>query len=110
MATLVAQTLSPSAGITPTYAAASVGGDELPADGRTWLAVVNASGGSITVTAVSTITVSGLTVQDPTFTVGAGVTKWLGPFDGSIYGNASGRVAITYSAVTTVTVGVFVLP
>ncbi len=107
MAVLTVQTLVPATGITPTFTAAAAGGDSVSANGRVFLVVKNGGAGSVTVTATSTATVAGLAVADPTFAVAAGAEKWLGPFDGSVFGNASGNVDITYSGVTTVTVGAF---
>lgn len=47
----------------------------------------------------------GLTVTDPTVTVAAGALKVFGPFRASTFGDASKRVKITASAVTTCKIG-----
>jgi hypothetical protein len=85
-------------------AAASVGGDLLPNNGQEFLAIVNGSGASITATAAITKQVDGVTPAGKAIVVPAGATALFGPFPPTQYNNANGQVAITYSAVTTVTV------
>lgn len=103
MATLTTQSLL-VAGTDLNLVAAAGGGDKV-APGST-LVVRNGSGSSITVT----VTVPGNTkygVANPAFTkvVAAGATTLLGPLPSDLANPSDGLVAITYSAVTTVTVG-----
>lgn len=87
-----------------TAVAASVGGDVMPNNGQGFLAIVNGSGSSVTVTAAITKQVDGVTPAGKAVVVGAGKTVLFGPFAPSEYNNANGQVAFTYSAVTSVTV------
>lgn len=109
MATLTVGAISRS-GLTRSLASAAVGGDEFANDGKTFLEVANGSGSSITVTIATQMTVDGKAVADDAISVGAGVTKQIGPFPPHIYNDANGKVQVTYSAVTTVTVGATRLP
>jgi len=103
--------------ITPTTAGAVVtgatavpvttaagGGDSFDNDGRTVFIVKNASGGSITVTFNSLVQSNYGTDVDPVLTVAAGATLIAGPFDPVRYNDANGRVGVTYSGVTSLTV------
>lgn len=105
MATLTVQEVT-RAGTTLTAAAAAGGGDKfLPSD-RTWYRVINGGGGAITVTFVTPGSViSDVPVSDVAVSVGAGVTKDIGPFPADLFANPSdGLCDVTYSGVTTVTV------
>lgn len=105
------------AGVTMTLASAAGGGDSFANDssGRVILVVTNGSGGSITVTctpATASIAVPGygtLTKATGCGAVGAGATKIFGPFP-TTYNDSNGRVAVTYSGVTSLTVGAFRVP
>lgn len=94
------------AGLAPTLVAATVGGDQLPTNDRGALMVKNGSGSSINVTVnVPGNTKYGLANPDPVVAVAAGATELIGPFPSDLADPADGLVHITYSAVTTVTVG-----
>lgn len=109
MAALATQTVG-LAGTVATFAAAAGGGDTFLPTNNTWIEVINGSGASITATIVTPGTVTGQAVADIAVAVAAGTTRKIGPFPGSLVARASdGRADITYSAVTTVTVGVFEL-
>lgn len=103
------------AGVTYTLAAAGGSGDVFPNDNdnRTFLAVANASGGSITVTITAqdtTETVPGfgtVTKSNGGGSVANGATKLFGPFPAAAYNNSSGQVSVTYSGTTSVTVAAF---
>lgn len=111
MAALSIQTISES-GLEATYASASAGGDTFVNDTsqRTFLHVKNGGGSDITVTVTSQHT----TTRAPGFgvvakanlsiTVTAGEERMIGPFPPAAFNNASGAVAVGYSAVTSVTV------
>lgn len=115
MAELVVQKISLGlasgsyAGITPTYAAAAVGGDTfLNRDNRTFLHVKNDDDASITVTIDSKIKCNQGHEHDVVVTVAATSERIIGPFDPNEFSDGStDLVSVAYSAVTDVTVGVF---
>ncbi len=85
--------------------AATVGGDAFDNDGATLFAVKNGAGAPITVTFAFSATLDGVAVAaGKQVSVPAGATVVAGPFPKGIYNDANGRVQVTYSAVTTVTV------
>lgn len=93
-------------GAAVTMAAASAGGDKVNGDDDVAILVTNGSGSSITVTiAVPGNTRFGQAEPDIAVTVAAGATKLIGPLVDALEDAATDRlVAITYSAVTSVTV------
>jgi hypothetical protein len=105
MATLTVTDIT-TAGETRALGVAAAGGDQFANDGRTIFEASNASGGSITITFVSQRACDQGTVHNTAVAVGAGVTKRIGPFIPSRYNDASGYVQVTYSGVTSLTVGV----
>jgi len=109
MAVLTVQEIS-RAGVSGALTAAAGGGDSFPNDGRTYLDVNNGSGGAITVTAAVQQTVDGKAVTGNAVSVGAGARTKIGPFPPGIYNDANGRVQLTYSGVTSLTVNPFRLP
>jgi len=118
MATLTRQTLL-EAGITPTFVSCAGGGDQVDnRDGRTFLYVKNGSGGSITVTVSEQI--SGTTVEDQNLgtltkasvakAIAAGAEAVLGPFKKAAFNDTNGRLQITYSGVTSLTISALAFP
>jgi precorrin-6B methylase 1 len=111
MATLTLQTIL-LAGAVITPVAAAGGGDEFAnaSDERTYLQVTNGSGGSINVTIPAqqaNVAVAGfgtLDLDDEVIAVANGATKLIGPFPSAKFNNASGRVEVEYSGVSSVTV------
>ena len=103
MATLAIQKIVRT-GLNPTMAAATAGGDEFPNSGREFFRVANGSGGAITVTFVTPEVRDTLAVADRTVSVPAGEFRYVGPFPRDIYNNVNGRVGVTYSGVTSLTV------
>lgn len=104
-------------GLTETLASAAGGGDSFlnPSDGRTYFKATNGSGASITVTFTrqrtsqlvpgeGNVTLANLAVAVP-----AGASRLIGPF-GDSFNDASGLVQVTYSAVTSLTVGAIRVP
>lgn len=86
--------------------AAAGGGDTAQTGAGVFLAVANGDSGSHTVTIAHPGTVDGLAVADRAVAVPAGQTFLIPMIDG--YRDPStGRAAITYDGVTSVTVGVF---
>jgi hypothetical protein len=91
-------------GLAPSYGAAAGGGDEFANNGSVFYHVKNGGGGSITATFVTQSTVDGLAVSDLAVAVPNGGERIVGPFPPGIYNDANGRVQVTYSGVTSVTV------
>lgn len=108
MATLATQKIG-RAGITPTFAAATAGGDQFTPSNTTYLEVKNGGGSSITVTVATTVQVDGMSVGNVVVTVAAAGDVKLGPFPPRDFLDASGDglASITYSGVTSVTIGAF---
>ena len=109
MAQLAVQQLT-QAGQTVTTAAAAAGGDQFVNTGHEILEVMNASASPITVTIHQQMPcdLGGVSpTHDLVVSVAAGATDLIGPIDVGHYNDASGNVHVAYSAVTSVTVGVF---
>jgi hypothetical protein len=86
--------------------AATSGGDDCQTGSGVFLAVKNADAGAHTVTLATPQTVDGdLTVSDRTVSVAAGKTSFI-PVTDRYRDPATGRAAITYDGVTSVTVAV----
>ncbi|MFE7954377.1 hypothetical protein [Streptomyces sp. NPDC057413] len=104
MATLATQVIA-LAGLNPTYAAATGGGDKCEVGDRNFLHVKNGSGSSVTVTLTATASVRGQTVSNVTVSVPASGERMIGPLSADLLQNPSdGLCAIGYSSATTVTV------
>jgi hypothetical protein len=110
MANLATQNIT-RAGVAPTYVAAAGGGDTFTPDDRTYIHVKNASGGAITVTVVTpAVVIPDMAIADTAVSVPAAGERILGPFPPQYYADpADGLADITYSGVTSLTVGVFKL-
>lgn len=113
MASLAAQTLDLTAGIpSVTWNACAGGGDDVPANGKIVLIFRNTNAATRTVTFVAVGRASdGYTITSPTIVVP--VTTGFSifyPRDTGLFGNASGRIGLTYSAVTNLDVAVIQLP
>jgi hypothetical protein len=109
MATLATQQIVPG-GVAPTYAAAAGGGDQFVPDKDTFLHVKNGSGGSLNVTvAVPGNERYGVATADLTVAVPAAGERMIGPFPADAFGDPalSGNAGITYSGVTSLTIGAF---
>jgi hypothetical protein len=104
MAILTAQVVT-TGGLAPNFASASAGGDQAPISKQSFLVVRNGGASPITATVVTPGTVKGLPIADASLTVAAGGSGFV-PLDSIYRDPATGRAAITYSAVTSVTVGV----
>jgi hypothetical protein len=93
------------AGTVPATVSAAAGGDKVVPGDNVWLEVTNGGGAPITVTATSGTVTNYGTNADLVVTVANGATKRIGPLSAQRFAAvADGLVAITYSAVTTVTV------
>jgi hypothetical protein len=106
MATLQTQQIGP-AGLTPVYVAAAGGGDEFEPGNRTFFHIKNGDASSHTVTFVTPGTAYGQAIADETVTVPAGAERMIGRFPAEGFAGSDSLVSVTYSAVTSVTVGVF---
>jgi hypothetical protein len=104
MAALSLQVLVPG-GSASTLAAAAGGGDTCPAGDGVFLEVNNGGGSSVTVTLATPGTVDGLAIADRTATIPAG-ERWKIPVP-RLFAKVDGQCDITYSGVTSVTVGCF---
>lgn len=93
-------------GLTPAFSAASGGGDKIPWGESVFAVVKNGGGSPITVTVVSPGTESNLPIGDQAITVGAGAEAWI-HLGAPVFRNAQRQVDLTYSGVTSVTLGAF---
>ncbi|MGL5709969.1 MAG: hypothetical protein ACRCW9_03895 [Cetobacterium sp.] len=94
-------------GTVVTTESANADGNYFNNDGHTYLQVTNGGGSSINVTIASPVNCSQGSTHPIVVAVGAGVTKYIGGFDKTRFNDpVTGRVNVTYSAVTTVTVAV----
>jgi hypothetical protein len=96
-------------------AAAAGGGDSFPNNGVQFLAVRNAGGAPINVTFVGqkpcSLGVAGTTAHDTVVAItNDSKVYMLGPFRTDRYNDANGRVQVSYSGVTSLTVAAFALP
>lgn len=97
-------------GLAASYAAAAAGGDTVDNDGKVVLHVKNGGAGAINVTVtaqVTSVAVEGygtLTRSNAVVAVPAGAERFIGPFPTQAFNNSSGRAAISYDVVTSVTV------
>lgn len=105
MAQLTVQAASVN-GLTPTYVAASAGGDTFSNQGTAYLFVKNGGATSINVVLDSQAKCNHGFDHDLTIAVPAGEEKLIGPIDPSRFNDPTGLVHATYSDVTSVTVAV----
>jgi hypothetical protein len=103
MATLTVQSVT-LAGLNPSYAAASAGGDDFANDGKTFVHIKNAGAGSITATIATPAQISGIDIADIAVAVPNGGERMIGPFPVSLFNTSTGKASITYSGVTSVTI------
>jgi len=107
MATLTVQDAAVG-GLNASYTAAAGGGDDFANNGLVLLHVVNGGGGSINVVVDDPNSPNpGSATQfnpDVTVAVPAGEDRFIGPFPTFRFNDANGRVNVTYSGVTSVTV------
>lgn len=104
MATLTTQSATAIAGRTITFAAASAGGDKVAPGSNVFLLVRNNSAAAITLTLTATgIAFNGQAIPSTTLSIAAGGEAII-PVTAEYRAASDGLAAITYSAVTTVTV------
>ena len=108
MATLSSQQVNRT-GLNAAFAAAAGGGDEFANTGLQFVAIKNTDAASRTVTFVTQTTVDGLAVADLAVVVAAGATFYVGPFKPTYYNDSGGKLQLTYSAVTNLSVAILEL-
>ncbi len=111
MANLATQVVN-RAGLAPSYAACTAGGDTFTPDAQTFLHVKNASGGALTVTVaigsgaaapIPNVAIGNVAVSVPATTG----DRMIGPFPATYFADpTTGLAAITYSGVTSLTIAV----
>ena len=108
MADLTLQPIT-KAGIVNTYAAADGAGDKILNNGRQFVHIKNGGVSPITVTLVSQVTnpSEGTAAANTAIVIADATEKMIGPFNPKAYNDAEGKVNLTYSAVTSVTIGAF---
>lgn len=109
MAALATQSIRRS-GLSPSYAAATGGGDTCVPGANTFLHVKNGSGGALTVTlAAKAVPLTDMTIGNLAVAIPGGQERMIGPVRPEVFGDpsAAGVAAITYSGVTSLTIGVF---
>jgi len=90
--------------------AAAGGGDKFLPSKDTWIRVNNGGGSPITVTVATPGSTYGLAIADVSVSVTNAQSQVIGPFPAELFANPTDGLAdITYSGVTTVTVGAFKL-
>ncbi len=105
MVSLAVQSIT-TAGVAPTYAAATSGGDQFSNDGKTMLHV-KAAAAPVTVTIASQQSCNQGSTHNKTVVVSSTGEEMIGPFDVNRFNDTASRVQVTYTQVTGVTVGVF---
>lgn len=107
MAVLTVQRAT-TAGVAITLDAAAGGGDSFANDGNTVFRIANGAGSPMTVTFDSPNTcdfgISANAAHDRAVVVSNGVTLEIGPFAQARFNDSNGRVQVTYSDATSVTV------
>jgi hypothetical protein len=103
MAQLTPQSIVQS-GTIPTFAAATVGGDNLTNNGNVVLHYKNGGGAGITITVHASGPCDMNTTHDYVFTIAAGAEAIIGKFDLARFGQSP---SITYSSVTSLTVAAY---
>lgn len=98
------------AGVNPALVAANAGGDTFPCSGNVFLMITNAGGAPRTVSVAYANLVDGQTVPAKQIVVPAGASRLAGPFPASLFRGANDVAAVTYDAVTSLTINPFRLP
>ena len=110
MATLTPQVVT-LLGIIPTLVAAEVGGDEFVNSGRDFIHIKNTDAAAMDVTIDSQKPCSQGEDHDCVVNIPAtSGEKFIGPFPKDRFNDEGGKVQITYSAVTGVTIGIVRVP
>jgi hypothetical protein len=98
-------------GVTPTYNVTDVGGDKFSPGPRVFVHAKNTNAAVRIVTFATAGKLAEFDVADMTATIPATTgDKILGPFPADIFAGTDGLVAMTYDAVTDLTIAVLQLP
>lgn len=108
MATLTVADVN-SAGVIPSYGAASVNGDQFSNDGKTMIHVITGTSGTLNVTIASQVTCDQGSTHNTIVNVASTSAKMIGPFPTNRFNDANGYVQLIYSQVTNVTIAAFSL-
>jgi hypothetical protein len=106
MADLTVQRLSQT-GLNPSFSAAGASGDTFTNDGNCWLHIKNGGASPVTVTITARTPCNHGTLHNLAITVPAGEERISPRLEQSRFNDSNGKVSISYSATTSVTVGVF---
>lgn len=113
MATLTVNTVNAQAGFQDNAAliAAAAGGDAFAPGADTFVRVNNGGASPITVTFATPGTFGGNAIGDGGGSVANATSRMFGPFPPELYADpTTGLVIVTYSGVTSVTIGAFRIP
>jgi len=106
-ATELTVNLITTSGVAYSLISANADGNYFDNNGYTFFVISNGGGSPITVTIDSKATCNFGVDHDIEVSVGAGATKIIGPFNVARFNDAEGEVNVTYSDVSSVTVGVW---
>jgi hypothetical protein len=108
VATLSVQTvIRTGTGLEPTYASCASGGDEFVNTGNDFIHIKNGAGGAQTVTIATPVVTDGLAVAENAIAIPAGEERMIGILPKTTYNDGDAKVQLTYSAVTSLTIGIF---
>lgn len=93
-------------GLNPTLSAAAGGGDSWANTGKEFIYINNGDASPVTLTIVTQQTVDGQAVADRTVTIPAGEFRLVGPFPVGTYNDGNNLCQLTYSGVTSLTLGI----
>lgn len=102
-ATVMVRTGLLVSGALPTASSLS---DTFANNGKQYLLVRNADSGAHVLTFDTPLQIDGLTVQNPTVSIGAGETKLIGPFKPTTFNDGNQLVTVTTDVITQQTVQV----
>lgn len=103
-ATVLTVTDISRSGIVPTLVAANADGHLLPNTGCEFVMITNGDAAPHTISAAITKPVDGVMPAAKQITVAAGATKLFGPFKPEEYNNGAAQVALSFDAVTSLTI------
>lgn len=106
MAVLTVQPMTRT-GVVPSYASADVAGDSVAISGKEFLHIKNGHSSPITVTIASNQDSNYGTDEDVAVVVANASEAMVGPFRKARFADGNGNMAITYSLITALTIGVF---
>lgn len=100
---ITSQTISLT-GLNATHAAANASGSTVVNTGKTFLSVINADSAAMTITIDSPTACNQGSTHDVAVSVSAGTTQLIGPFPIGRFNDSDGNLAVTFSAVDSVTI------